>query len=277
MAEAAVQEIKVSPTSRGLAVIITNDYVGARHTDLKGTHSDGERMKEAFEALNFDVCWKENVNQNDIQRLWGEISSFRFESVKHYECMAFVFSGHGEPEGHDGKLIMQDDTRIDICADFIAPVLPGNAEMIGDIPKIFFIDACRGDEVTGTVDVPIKDGGATRKGSPSNADPTISRKGCYKIDLQKIPAKGSCLIAYSTLPGCKSNEYTGDFKGSLWLRFLAKRLKVTGDASIEDLLTDVNEDLLAHCREHKLEIQQPEKLVRLNRRLKLGHGDRKYY
>jgi hypothetical protein len=149
--------------------------------------------------------------------------------------------------------------------------------MIGDIPKIFFIDACRGDETTGTVDVPTKDGGTTHKGSPSNADSAVSRKGCYKIDLQKIPTEGSCLIAYSTLPGCKSNEYNGDFKGSLWLRFLAEQLQVSA-ASIEDLLTDVNEELLNYSRKNNLEIQQPEKLVRLNRRLhmKVGHGDRKY-
>ena len=148
--------------------------------------------------------------------------------------------------------------------------------MIGDIPKIFFIDACRGDDVTKTVDVPIRNG-ATGKGSRSNTDSTTSRKGCYKIDLQKIPTEESCLIAYSTLPGCKSNEYTGDdFKGSLWLKFLAEQLQVN-PASIEDLLTDVNEKLLEHCRKHDLEIQQPEKLVHLIRWLHLlGREERKY-
>ena len=278
MAEAAAQEIRVNPTSKGLAVIITNDYIGAKHSDLRGTHLDGERMKEAFEALKFDVCWKKNVNQTDIQQLWHEISSFNFESVKHCKCMAFVFSGHGEPEGRDGKLIMQDDTKIDICKDFIAPVLPGNAKMIGDIPKIFFIDACRGDEATETVDVPTRQG-ATGKGSPSNDDSTTpSRKGCYQIDLQKVPAEGSCLIAYSTLPGCKSNEYTG--KGSLWLEFLAKHL-TTSSETIETLLTDVNKELLGYYRDHdSFEFQQPEKLVRLNERLYLlkdGCEDCKYY
>ena len=123
MAEAA--EIRVNPTSKGLAVIITNDYVGAKHSDLQGTHLDGERMKNAFEALNYDVCWKRNVNHNDIQKLWHEIGSFNIDSVKHYNCMAFIFSGHGEPKDSDRKLIMQDDTMIDICDHFIAPVLPG--------------------------------------------------------------------------------------------------------------------------------------------------------
>ena len=273
MAEAP--EIRVNPTSKGLAVIITNDYVGSQRLDLKGTHMDGERMKEAFEALNFDICWKENVNQNDIQQLWREINSLNFESVKHYKCMAFVFSGHGELEGRDGKLIMQDDTKIDICADFISPVLPGNAAMIGDIPKIFFIDACRGDNVTETVDVPIRHG-ATGKGSPSNTDPATSRKGCYKIDFQKVPKGGSYLIAYSTLPGCKSNEYTG--KGSLWLEFLAKHLQ-NNPEPIQVLVSDVNEELHNYYRKHNLEFQQPETLNLLNKRLKLLediHENREY-
>ena len=277
MAEAATQEITVNPTSKGLAVIITNDYIGAKHLELKGTHLDGERMKNAFEALNFDVCWKKNVNQIDIQRLWHEIKSFNFDVVKHYNCMTFVFSGHGEPKDRDGKLIMQDDTMIDICEDFIAPVLPGNAKMIGDIPKIFFIDACRGDDPTDTVDVPARNG-ATGKGNSSNADPTTTRKGCYQIDLQKVPTEGNCLIAYSTLPGCRSNDYTG--RGSLWLEALAKHL-TTSHETVEVLLTDVNKELFTYYREHKLEFQQPEKMARLNDRLYLlprgdGHKNREF-
>ena len=265
MTEAATQEIRVNRTSKGLAAIITNDYAGAKHKELSGTHMDGERMKEAFEALKFDVCWKKNVNQNDIQQLWREINSLNFELVKHYNCMAFVFSGHGEPEGRDGKLIMQDDTKIDICKDFIAPVLPGNAKLIGDIPKIFFIDACRGDEATETVDVPTRHG-ATGKGSPSNTDSATSRKGCYQIDLQKVPTEGSCLVAYSTLPGRRSNDYPG--KGSLWLEFLARHL-TTNHETIETLLTDVNKELLDYYRKHNFEFQQPEKMSRLNKRLYL--------
>lgn len=277
MAEAAAQEIKVNPASKGLAVIITNDYAGAKHAELKGTHKDGERMKDAFEALNFDVCWKKNVHQNDIQKLWHEIKSFDFKLVKHYTCMVFVFSGHGEPEGRDGKvkLIMQDDTKIDIYDDFVAPVLPGNANHIGDIPKIFFIDACRGDDITETVDVPSRNG-ATDKGSPSNRDSAASKKGCYQIDLQKVPKEANCLVAYSTLPGCRSIDLYGI--GSLWLKALAKHLP-TSRETIEVLLTDVNKELLAHYREHGLEFQQPEKISRLNDRLYLlgdGHEDREY-
>ena len=269
MAEAA--EITVNPTSKGLAVIITNDYadVALGRPKLCWTHLDGERMRDAFEALNFDVCWKRNINQNDIQRLWHEISSFSFDSVKHYNCMAFIFSGEGESKDGDGKLIMQDDTTIDICDNFIAPVLPGNAKMIGDIPKIFFIDACRGDSNTETVDVPARNE-ATHKRSVSIA---ISRRG---NDLQKVPTEGNFLVAYSTLPGCISNEYIG--RGSLWLEILARHL-MTSHETIEVLLTDVNMELLDFYRTHNLEFQQPEKLSRLNERLYLlggSSGDCKY-
>ena len=279
MAEAAAQEIRVNQTSRGLAVIITNDYNGAKHTVLGGTHLDGERMKEAFEVLKFDVCWKKNVNLNDIQQLWREISSLKFEMVKHYKCMAFVFSGHGEPdrEGRDGKLIMQDDKKIDIYDNFVSPVLAGNAKEIGDILKIFFIDACRGDEQTETVDVPTSQG-ATGKGSPSNA---TSRKGCYKIEFQTVPSEGNCLVAYSTLPGCRSNDY-GKADGSPWLKILARNL-TTNDENIQTVLTDVNGELQAYYREHDdkpwVEFQQPEVVGRINKRLYLlrdGHEESKY-
>ena len=266
----ATREIKVNPTSKGLAIIITNDYdfPGSRYKALSGTFKDGERLKKAFEALKFDVYWKRNKNQEYIQQLWREINSFDFEPVKHYKCIAFAFSGHGEPEGLEGKLIMQDGTKIDICEDFISPVLPGKAPKIGDVPKIFFIDACRGDDVMETVDAPRQ---VTDKGSP-NGSSSASQKGCHEIELRRLPKEANFLVTYSTLPGYRSNDYVG--KGSLWLEILARHLQVN-PASIENLLTDVNTELLAHYETNKLEFQQPEKRVYLSRRVYLlGDGSK---
>ena len=265
-------EIRVNRASKGLAVIITNDYADSHYCTLGGTVKDGERLKGAFEKLEFDVCWKHNVKLTDIQLLWQEIKSFNFESVKHYKCIAFVFSGHGEPEGSNGKLIMQDGEKIDICDDFISPVLPESARKIGDIPKIFFIDACRGDNVTQTVDVPKH---TTGKGSPSSGGSAEVRKGCHDIDLRKLPKKGNFLAAYSTLPGCKSHDIVE--KGSLWLDILARKLPVK-QASIDDVLTEVNGELLTlYQTEDNYEFQQPEKLSRLNKILYLldGKSERK--
>ena len=131
--------IQVNPDSRGLAVIFTNDY---KHTKspLEGPFEDGKRLETAFKEINFDVHWKNNVTSPELRDIMRGLSKLTFETVEHYKCMLFVFSGHGQ----GGKIVMQDSQEIDICVDFIDPILPERAPAIGDVPKIFIIDACRG-------------------------------------------------------------------------------------------------------------------------------------
>ena len=264
--------------SRGLAVIITNDYQGnSGYAELPGTIEDGNRLKTAFEKLHFDVHWEPNATLDKLQQLMCKLRDLEHESVKHYKCIAIVFSGHGVT---GGELIAQDGKRFDTCRDFITPVLPGKAQKIGGIPKIFLIDACRGDNKTETVKVPKI---ATGKGNAAEGDsesprlkpegdPVPQRKGGYEIPLQDLPKEGNFLVAYSTLPGCIANEYKGQMKGSLWLDIIARELPEK-DETVENLLTDVNEELLSKCQEEGYDYQQPEKLVRLNKRLYLLRDD----
>ena len=266
-------EITVNPGSKGLAVIITNDYLGVSgYTELTGTTEDGKRLKTAFEKLEFDVHWERNARLEKLQRLMRELRDLEYESVKHCKCIALVFSGHGIT---GGELITQDGKRFNTCHEFISPILPGEASQIGGIPKIFLIDACRGDNKTETVKVPKI---ATGKGNATEGDsdlprpkpegdPVHQRKGGYEIPLLDLPQKGSFLVAYSTLPGCIANEYNGQMKGSLWLDIIARKLQE--DETVENMLTDVNEELLSKCQKEGYDYQQPEKLVRLNKRLYL--------
>ena len=85
----ATQEIIVNPTSKGLAVIITNDYnfnltpepAACQCSEEKdpyeplSTEKDGNRLDKAFKALNYDVCWRHNVKAFDVQRIWNDISN----------------------------------------------------------------------------------------------------------------------------------------------------------------------------------------------------------
>lgn len=266
------------PDSKGLAVIITNDYrENSGYTELTGTIEDGDRLKTAFEKLGFAVHWEKNASLETLKRLVYELGDLEYESVKDYKCIALVFSGHGVT---GGELITQDGKSFDTCSQLISPILPGRAPKIGGIPKIFVIDACRGDNRTETVKVPKI---ATGKGNAVDDDSELSRpkpegdpvhqkKGGYEIPLQDLPKEGNFLVAYSTLPGCIANEYKGQIKGSLWLDIIARKVQEC-DVSVEDLLTDVNEELLNKCREEKYDYQQPEKVSRLNKRLYLLGDD----
>ena len=267
---------KVKPDSKGLAVIITNDYQGSsRYTELTGTVEDGNRLKRAFEKLGFAVHWEKNTSLETLQRLVWELRDLEYESVKDCKCITLVFSGHGVA---GGELITQDGKSFDTCTQLISPILPGEARQIGGIPKIFLIDACRGDSKTETVKVPkiatgkgnAAEGDSELPRSKPEGDPVHQRKGGYEIPLQDLPKEGNFLVAYSTLPGCIANEYNGQLngqlKGSLWLEIIARRVQEE-DVSIEDLLTIVNEELHSKCQKEGYHYQQPEKLARLNNRL----------
>ena len=252
--------IEDQPRSRGLAIIVTNDYSGGNYRELKGTRIDGERLTEAFGVLNFVVCNKHNISSEDFYQLMTEARRLRYDSVKQYWCMVFVFSGHGKA---NSKLILQDEKEVDIWRQFIDPVLPGQAPQIGSILKIFIIDACRGDDKTETVLVPK----GNSMESDYLSDPSSTRKGSHEIPALKCSREANFLVAYSTLPSCEANEDRK--RGSLWLEILAEFLPTKDasieDVSIEDVLTDANKELLTRSQgENSFPIQQPDRLSRLN-------------
>lgn len=263
-------EMQIDPNANGLAVIITNDYIGchppinSKYATLSGTRMDGKRLKEAFERLQFQVYYRHNVTKAEMEKIMLEVKGLNFQAVKHFKCIAFVFSGHGECETVNGErrgvLITQDGLQVDTSRDFIESVTPGGAPELGMIPKVFIIDACRGSEKTGIVSVPARE---SSKGG-SSVDPEPQEKGSYEIQKWSLPKNGNFLVAYSTLPECTS--YDSCDQGSLWLDILAKKLP-TPDMSLEDILSEVNGELHQQCQHRPHRFQQPEKIVRLNGRL----------
>ena len=252
--------IQDNPHARGLAVIFTNDY---KHTTspLEGPFEDGKRLETAFKEINFDVHWKKNSTSAELRAIMDGLSKFKFERIQHYKCMVFVFSGHGQP----GKISMQDDQDIDICDDFIDPVLPGKAPEIGDVPKIFLIDACRGRDETDTALVPTSLVTREAEAEGASKNPRADTTRGFNVQLQHLPKKGNFLVAYSTLPGCVSLDYNDDeLIGSLWLKIIASKVPVACE-SIEDLLTLVNEEMMEKANKEGFDFQQPEKLARLNK------------
>ena len=80
---------------------------------------------------------------------------------------------------------MQDGNLVKI-EEIVRPFLPRSAPMIGKIPKLFLIDACRGDQELQAAVVPRAGGGKAKKGG---TDATI-----------QVSAEGNFLVAHSTMP-----------------------------------------------------------------------------
>ena len=232
--------VKEEPYANGLAVISTNDYAFCpklSYAPLQGTRVDFRSMDDAFMSLNFARFPVQNGSSLVLKTVMRVAASFQ-SYPESYQRFAFVFSGHGSD---NDRIVMQDGEEINL-EDLIQYFQPGTAPKIGHWPKMYFIDACRGQEELNSV-LATKGGGQTR------------------LHL-KVPEKGNILIAFCTAPRCKAYERKA--KGGCWLPFLARKLKEL-DASVMDVLTAVNEEVLACFQDQPGgKIQQPELKGSLN-------------
>ena len=220
--------------ANGLAVIATNDYNYCPVRDyepLEGTYTDFVCMHDAFTNLNFAIYRVENKSSRLLATIMRVVASFK-DYPTSYEKFAFIFSGHGSD---DGALVMQDGEKLSI-EQLIEQFQPRNAPQMVHWPKMFFIDACRGRIDMQSVNLSPKGGGK-------------------KLSGLRVPEEGNMLVAYSTAPRCRA--YDRQAKGGCWFPFLAKKLKEM-DASVTDILTEVNQEVFGCFQDNPLEkIQQP--------------------
>lgn len=232
------------PEAIGVAIVVSNDYQNSRLVPLAGSHTDSKVMSEALLQLKFAVVCRHNVRKRDLVILIRDVTN----DVKYppsYRRVIFAFSGHGT---RDNFLYTQDGDMVcinELLETFKTPRLV-------DIPKLFFIDACRGDKTDPGVPV------ARGKGK------TSSPKGGTGLKLERLPSCGNFLVAYSTIADYKSFEM--GVKGGIWMTALAEKL-LTEDKSILDILTKVNQEFTENYQqswETCRSVQQPELVATLN-------------
>ena len=236
------RKIRNQPNANGIAVIFSNDYQSAtagRHSlkELSGTEEDGKKMEHCFESLNFATYYDHNVSRKGMLDVVSYIAGYTRYPTS-YKRIVVVFSGHGT----SGQTLYTNDSKTVKVEDIIAPFDPARAPVIGNIPKLFFIDACRGDAANPGTMVP---------------------KGAKVLDTLNVPQKGNFLVAYSTLPEYKAYEESK--KGGVWITTLAEILR-SKSKSVCDILTEVNKTLVTKYQEEifKGYIQQPEFVSSLN-------------
>ena len=248
--------IRSNPRANGVAIIISNDYATTPGLDtLKGTHKDAERMEGAFKSLNITTYRASNVTKFKLVSLLNEAAQCK-EYPRESRCISFVFSGHGLDSN---QIYMQDGKLVHIANEIIQPLLPMRAPHISTVPKLFFLDACRGSRDITPVVVPRSAGGAVQE---------IHQKGGIDATL-KVPPLGNFLVAFSTMPEYRSYEMTGE--GGVWMTTLAEKLRTSQDY-VEVILSDVRKELLEKYQEAgwTSRMQQPETLSRLNEKVCLA-------
>ena len=162
----------------GVAVILTNDYVGCPNCkELPGTKEDHRNWKTTLESLLFDVRSYTNLSKEKTIHLLDDVSALdmpaTLDDVKQH--LVFMYCGHGQK----GHIVCQDSQRLsthDVCKPFL------EHRCGTDVTKLLFFDACHGDKL---------DKGRVYARSASVAE--------HGGELK--PSEGNYPVVFSTLPG----------------------------------------------------------------------------
>ena len=145
---------------RGIALVVTCDYDGTPGSTLKATNDDAMEMKETFEQFDYNILQLQNkeVTEHAVLALVEQLSVYLKDykgatenkegrnttdsDGKPVKAIVFAFSGHGT----DDNIILANNGDAIFLRDIVKPLV--DPAIIGFhshvIPKLFFIDACRG-------------------------------------------------------------------------------------------------------------------------------------
>ncbi|XP_058456374.1 uncharacterized protein LOC131433793 [Malaya genurostris] len=201
----------MSNKRRGIALVFNHKDFSTMST-RNGTDKDRDNICNVLEDLEFEVRVFDNFARKELLQTLKAVSE---ENHSENDCLAVVVMSHGE-EG----FLYASDKKYNV--EFLWKHFIGDAcpSLIGK-PKMFFIQACRGEQF---------DRGSVFTAKIASKDVVDSKK---EQMMFSIPAMADLLVMYSTPEGYYSWRNPRD--GSWFIQSLCKELKENG--KLRDLLT----------------------------------------
>ncbi|XP_063735496.1 caspase-2 isoform X3 [Eleginops maclovinus] len=238
------QSYGVNSSPRGLALVISNvtfDPCAAPELDTrKGGEVDDEVLRKVFTELDYKVTVHRDLTAQDMRKC---IESFtrRPDHRTVDSCVVCLLSHgvEGAIYGTDGQLL-QLDWVFESFDNVRCPLLQNK-------PKMFFIQACRGEEMDCGVE---QSDGPERTCSPSceqrdagregQGDATSRQRGDPRI---KLPQRSDMICGYASLKGqsiCTA-AMRNTKRGSWFIQELNSSLRLNArDTHLADILVQVN-------------------------------------
>ena len=205
-------------------------------------------MKKTFDYLNYVIHQLYNPTKADVQVLLHEISDHLKNNPLDKKAAAkkviiFAFSGHGCNVDNAEKVYTYNGETVDLMDEIVYPLTKHDG--VFHVPKLFFIDACRG-----AMQLFSKGAGASDDDQNAKSDEVYFEKGVQHVE-------GNYRIDYSTIPQHVSYAGTG---GSMWMPKLARALREQND-SFQNIADNVKKEVHDRLGDKK---QQCESVNRLN-------------
>ncbi|NWU23009.1 CASP6 protein, partial [Dyaphorophyia castanea] len=218
------EEYKMNHQRRGVALIFNHERFSWRLklTDRHGTTADRNNLQRSLTDLGFEVRLLDDLKKEDVLQKINEASMDDHSSA---DCFVCVFLSHGKDDhiyAYDDKIEIQaitDMFRGDKCQSLVGK------------PKIFIIQACRGDKH----DDPVIAHDSTDSSSESLINETeVDAAGVYTL-----PAGADFIMCYSVAQGYYSHRDI--VNGSWYIQDLCETLRKHGSSlEFTELLTLVN-------------------------------------
>ncbi|KAJ9597270.1 hypothetical protein L9F63_011874 [Diploptera punctata] len=218
---------KMNNLRRGKAIILNHEkFQDHRKTERQGTSADVTILKQRLHKLKFEV---ETHNDLPLNELYSQLAEVSKQDHKEEDCILIAVLTHGTNESGKDRLSAYDlDYDVDtLWSYFTANQCPSLAGK----PKIFIIQACRGDEMS--KQLPFKS--AIQIDSAKEKDSNTSHR-------YSIPVEADILIAFSTFEGHVALRNT--LEGSWFIQELCAELEDNSESL--DLLS-----MLTNVKSHK--------------------------
>ncbi|XP_071058889.1 caspase-2 isoform X1 [Pseudochaenichthys georgianus] len=233
------QSYRVSSSPRGLALVISNvtfDPCAAPDLDTrKGGEVDDDVLRKVFTELDYKVTVHRDLTAQDMRTC---IESFTRRPDHHSGDSSVVcLLSHGVEGaiyGTDGQLL-QLDWVFESFDNAHCPLLQNK-------PKMFFIQACRGEEMdcgVEQIDGPMRTCSPSCEQRDAGREVDASSRQRGGLGRIKLPQRSDMICGYASLKGTAAMRNTK--RGSWFIQELNSSLRLNArDTHLADILVQVN-------------------------------------
>ena len=220
-------------------VLVINNYLFPQRVNVErtGSNDDVQNLTNLFDDFNFRTRTHDNLTRSEMLKLLTETAEKDFSK---YDCFVCVILSHGSKDGIYGT----DDEVINIEA-ITSLFRRDECSSLEGKPKIFLIQACRGNQRD---IVPVE----------SDSDPMV-------FSNPSLPADADFLICFASSPGHQS--YRQPLLGSWFISAVFAVFKEHAEREhIMDMMLRVNNQVAGYFSKDGLK-QMPCQICMLTKKV----------
>ncbi|XP_029874688.1 caspase-9 [Aquila chrysaetos chrysaetos] len=216
-----VYELKADPCGHCLIINNVNFSRDSNLLTRDGSDVDCRKLEKRFKALRFDVLTRRDL---EAKAMVSELRKLARQDHRALDCCVVVILSHGCQMSHiqfPGGIYGTDGKPVPV-EEIVNYFNGSNCPSLRGKPKLFFIQACGGEQRDRGFVVDCDSPGDDAPGGSLESDATPFQAPSGNVDepdaVASLPTPSDILVSYSTFPGFVSWRETA--RGSWYVEML---------------------------------------------------------